>query len=102
MVAVTWVKSLYSYKALHSDSKILQQDNNAGKWDESAKRSIIMYIFYYYYLFLGLLFVILGIITQLNFKSPFSHTQAYSSSFFPSVISLWNSLPDEAQKSLLI
>ena len=36
---------------------------------------------------------------KLNFKPPFCSTQAYSSSFFPSVISLWNSLPDEAKTS---
>ena len=54
----------------------------------------------YYYLFL-LLFVILGIIHVTNsiFKSSFCHTQAYSSSFFPSVISLWNSVPDDSKTS---
>ena len=72
-------KSLISYKL--PDSNILQQDNNAGKWDNPQERSIIMYI----------CVLLLPVPTplrysrhynKLNFKSPFSHTQAYSSSFW--------------------
>ena len=57
---------------------------------------MVLYIFQ-----LGILYQVISLTPVFNYTRPFAQTNYLFSSFVPSVVSLWNSLPDDVKVSPL-